>query len=35
MAEEVRDATAPPTQFFMEQPEDPARYRSPADAQQH
>ena len=28
MAEEVRPEEAPETQFFMEQPEDPARYRS-------
>ena len=31
VAEEVCDHVAPPTQFFMEQPEDPANYRSPAD----
>ena len=35
VAEEVRDPVAPPTQFFMEQPEDPANYRSPADVQRH
>ena len=35
MAEEVRSEAAPPTQFFMEQPEDPANYRSQADVQEH
>eukprot|EP00435_Cladocopium_sp_Y103_P030555 s975_g7.t1 len=35
MAEEVRDLSLPPTQFYMEQPEDPARYRSQQDVQQH
>ena len=35
MAEEVRPEAAPPTQFFMEQPEDPANYRSQADVQEH
>ena len=31
MAEEVREEDEVPTQFTMEQPEDPARYRSPQD----
>ena len=35
VAEEVRDVSLPPTQFFMEQPEDPANYRSQQDVQQH
>ena len=35
MAEEVRPVEAPPTQFYMEQPEDPARYRSQEDVQRH
>eukprot|EP00435_Cladocopium_sp_Y103_P049178 s3841_g14.t1 len=35
MAEEVRDETLPPTQFVLEQPEDPARYRSAQDVADH
>ena len=35
VAEEMREETEPPTQFFMEQPEDPKRYRSEEDVQQH
>ena len=35
VAEEMREETDPPTQFFMEQPEDPKRYRSEEDVQQH
>eukprot|EP00435_Cladocopium_sp_Y103_P024625 s3762_g6.t1 len=35
MAEDVRDLSLPPTQFYMEQPEDPARYRNQQDVQQH
>ena len=35
VAEEMREETEPPTQFFMEQPEDPKRYRSEEDVRQH
>ena len=35
VAQEMREETEPPTQFFMEQPEDPKRYRSEEDVQQH
>ena len=35
MAEEVREVSMPPTQFFMEQPEDPAHYRSQQEVQRH
>ena len=35
LAEEVRDITMPPTQFYMEQPEDPARYRSSEDVERY
>ena len=35
MAEEFRPDDMPVTQFFMEQPEDPARYRSQQDVEQH
>ena len=35
VAEEMREETDPPTQFFMEQPEDPKRYRSEEDVRQH
>ena len=35
VVEEVRDEVQPPTQFYMEQPEDPARYQSPQDVQEH
>eukprot|EP00435_Cladocopium_sp_Y103_P014795 s1755_g3.t1 len=35
MAEEVRDAALPVTQFMMEQPEDPARYRNAQDVEDH
>ena len=35
MAEEVREEAMPQTQFFMEQPEDPANYRHPEDVRQH
>ena len=35
MAEEMRDEAQPPTQFMMEQPEDPARYRSEQDVAEH
>ena len=35
MAEEFRPDEMPVTQFFMEQPEDPARYRSQQDVEQH
>ena len=35
VAEEMREETDPPTQFFMEQPEDPKRYRSEEDVQRH
>ena len=34
MAEEFRPDDMPVTQFFMEQPEDPARYRSQQDVEQ-
>ena len=35
MAEEVRDPVQPETQFMMEQPEDPAHYRSEGDVAAH
>ena len=35
VSEEVRPPEAPATQFFMEQPEDPARYRDEADVRAH
>ena len=35
LAEQVRNPIEPPTQLVMEQPEDPARYRSAADIQKH
>ena len=35
MAEEVREVALPVTQFMMEQPEDPARYRNAQDVEDH
>eukprot|EP00435_Cladocopium_sp_Y103_P053777 s587_g17.t1 len=35
LAEEVRDIHMPPTQFYMEQPEDPARYRRAEDVERY
>eukprot|EP00435_Cladocopium_sp_Y103_P038243 s2731_g10.t1 len=35
LAEEVRTFESPPTQFVMEQPEDPARYRAAQDVEEH
>ena len=35
LPEEVQDPISPPTQFYMEQREDPARYRRPEDVRQH
>ena len=35
MAEEVREAVQTPTQFIMDQPEDPARYRTEQDVADH
>ena len=35
LAEDVRELGQPPTQFILEQPEDPARYRSKEDAERH
>ena len=35
IAEEVRDLNLPPTQFYMEQPQDPAQYRDQQDVQKH
>ena len=35
LAEEFKPISMPPTQFFMEQPEDPARYRNAQDVEEH
>ena len=35
MAEDFREVSMPPTQFFVGQPEDPARYRNSQDVQEH
>ena len=35
LAEDVRELGQPPTQFILEQPEDPARYRSKEDVERH